>query len=55
MAEYKLTRNPDCEGKLQYEIMCMDEFDDRLISWDYNRLDEIAMRLKVGEEYIINV
>lgn len=55
MAKYKLTRTGYHNGKVLYEIKCMDEWDDRLISWNYQTLDEIAMEMKDGEEYIFNV
>jgi hypothetical protein len=55
MAKYKLTRTGYHDGKVLYEIKCMDEWDGRMISWNYQKLDEIAMKMKDGEEYIFNV
>jgi hypothetical protein len=55
MATYKLTRLPDINGEINYDLKCMDEWDFTLVSWDYEKLYEIASRLEVGEEYILNV
>lgn len=51
--EYKLTRKPDVDGKLQYEIKNMDEFNFTLVSWDYDKLDKIVSQLNIGESKII--
>ena len=56
MARYKLTKTEESQGdKHFYSIECIDEWDDTLVSWDYKKLDEIASKLKVGEEYIIHI
>ena len=51
--EYKLTRLPDVDGKINYEIKNMNEFDFTLVSWDYDKLDEIVSHLSIGESKII--
>ena len=53
--EYKLTRLPDVDGKINYEIKNMNEFDFTLVSWDYDKLDKIASQLNVGESKIIHI
>jgi hypothetical protein len=56
MARYKLTKTEESQGdKHFYRIECMDELDFTLVSWDYKKLDEIASKLNVGEEYIITI
>lgn len=56
MAMYKLTKTEESQGdKHFYSIECLDEWDFTLVSWDYKKLDEIASKLKVGEEYIITI
>lgn len=56
MARYKLTKTEESQGDRQfYSIECMDEWDFTLVSWDYKKLDEIASKLNVGEEYIITI
>ena len=53
--EYKLTRLPDVDGKINYEIKNMNEFDFTLVSWDYDKLDEIVSHLSIGESKIISI
>ena len=55
MADYKLTRLPDCEGQMQYKIESMNEWDFRLVSWDYEKIEKIVEKLEVGEEYILHI
>ena len=56
MARYKLTKTDESQGdKHFYSIECLDEWDFTLVSWDYKKLDEIASKLNVGEEYIITI
>lgn len=56
MARYKLTKTEESQGDRHfYSIECMDEWDFTLVSWDYKKLDEIASKLNVGEEYIITI
>lgn len=56
MARYKLTKTAESEGdKHFYSIECLDEWNFILVSWDYEKLDEIVSKLNVGEEYIINI
>ena len=56
MAKYILTKTGESEGdKHFYRIECADEWDYTLVSWDYKKLDEIASKLDVGEEYIIQL
>lgn len=33
----------------------MDEWDFTLVSWDYEKIEEIVSKLNVGEEYIITI
>ena len=53
MGEYVLTRLPDADGKIIYDIKNDDEYDFTLVSWDYEALEEIASRLDVGESCVI--
>lgn len=56
MARYKLTKTAESEGdKHFYSIECLDEWDFTLVSWDYEKIEEIVSKLNVGEEYIINI
>ena len=56
MARYKLTKTAESEGdKHFYSIECLDEWNFILVSWDYEKLEEIVFKLNVGEEYIINI
>ena len=55
MAKYKLIRLHDVDGEINYEINNIDEWDYTLVSWDYKKLKEIASKLNVGEEYIIEI
>jgi hypothetical protein len=56
MARYKLTKTEESQDdKHFYSIECLDEWDFTLVSWDYKKLDEIASKLNVGEEYIITI
>lgn len=55
MADYKLTRLPDCKGQIQYEIRSVDEWDDTRVSWNYEKIEKIVERLEVGEEHIIRI
>lgn len=55
MADYKLTRLPDYNGQMQYEIRNIYEWDDTRVSWNYEKIEEIVSKLKVGEEYILHV
>lgn len=55
MGDYKLTRLPDCEGQIQYKIERMNEWDFRLVSWDYEKIEKIVEKLEVGEEYILHI
>ena len=56
MARYKLTKTAESEGdKHFYSIECLDEWNFILVSWDYEKLEEIVSKLNVGEEYIINI
>lgn len=51
--EYKLTRLPDVDGKINYEIEPINEFIFVLISWDYDKLYKYASNLSIGESKII--
>lgn len=53
--EYKLTRLPDVDGKINYEIEPINQFIFVLVSWDYDKLDKIASQLNVGESKIIRI
>ena len=56
MARYKLTKTAESQGDEHfYSIECIDEWDFILVSWDYEKLEEIVSKLNVGEEYIINI
>lgn len=58
MAKYKLTKTKESEGDNHfYTIECIDRWNINppLVSWDYEKLDEIVSKLEVGEEYIIQV
>lgn len=59
MARYKLTKTEESQGdKHFYSIECIDEWDrwdGKLVSWDYEKIEEIVSRMNVGEEYIINL
>jgi hypothetical protein len=56
MGRYKLTKTEESQGDNHYyRIECIEEFDFTLVSWDYKKIEEIVCKLKVGEEYIINI
>lgn len=56
MARYKLTKTAESQGdKHFYSIECIDEWAFILVSWDYEKIEEIVSKLNVGEEYIINI
>ena len=56
MAKYRLTKTEESQGDNHfYSIECLDEWDFTLVSWDYEKLEEIVSKLNVGEEYIINI
>lgn len=55
MRDYKLTRLPDYKGQMQYEIRSIDEYNDTLVSWNYEKIEKIVETLKVGEEYILHI
>lgn len=57
MATYKLIRLPDIngDGKVYYDLKCVDEWIFTLVDFDYDRLERIASLLEIGEEYIIEV
>ena len=56
MARYKLTKTEESQGDNHfYRIECIDEWDFTLVSWDYKKLDEIASKIDVGEEYIFYI
>ena len=55
MGDYKLTRLPDFEGQIHYKIECMNKWDFRLVSWDYEKIEKIVEKLEVGEEYILHI
>lgn len=56
MATYKLTKTEESQGDNHfYNIECMDEWDDTLVSWNYEKIEEIVSKLNVGEEYIIHI
>ena len=58
MARDKLTKTEESQGDNHfYEIKCIDEwpFNDILVSWDYEKINEIVSKLKVGEEYILHI
>ena len=55
MADYKLTRLPDCKGQMQYEIRSIYEWDDTRVSWDYEKIEKIVETLEVGEEHILHI
>lgn len=53
--EYKLTRLPDVDGKINYKIEPINEFNFVLISWDYDDLYKKASNLSIGESKIISI
>ena len=53
--EYKLTRLPDVDGKINYEIEPINQFIFVLISWDYDELYKEASNLSIGESKIIRI
>jgi hypothetical protein len=59
MARYKLTKTEESQGDSHfYSIECIDEWDQwdgKLVSWDYEKIEEIVSRMNVGEEYILHV
>ena len=56
MAKYRLTKTEESQGDNHfYSIECLDEWDFTLVSWDYEKIEEIVSKLNVGEEYIINL
>lgn len=59
MARYKLTKTEESQGDNHfYSIECIDEWDrwdGKLVSWDYEKIEEIVSRMNVGEEYILYV
>lgn len=56
MAKYRLTKTEESQGDNHfYSIECLDEWDFTLVSWDYEKIEEIVSKLNVGEEYIINI
>lgn len=56
MARYKLTKTEESQGDMHfYRIECIDEWDFRLISWDYEKIEKIVEKLEVGEEYILHI
>lgn len=59
MARYKLTKTEESQGDNHfYSIECIDEWDrwdGKLVSWDYEKIEEIVSRMNVGEEYILHV
>ena len=55
MARYKLTKTEESQGDTHfYSIECIDEWDDTLVSWNYNKIEEIVSKMNVGEEYILH-
>lgn len=59
MARYKLTKTEESQGDNHfYSIECIDEWDrwdGKLVSWDYEKIEEIVSRMNVGEEYILYI
>ena len=59
MARYKLTKTEESQGDNHfYSIECIDEWDmwdGKLVSWDYEKIEEIVSRMNVGEEYILHM
>ena len=59
MARYKLTKTEESQGDNHfYSIECIDEWDrwdGKLVSWDYEKIEEIVSRMNVGEEYILHI
>ena len=57
MARYKLTKTAESQGDDHfYTIEYIDEWDrwdSKLVTWDYEKINEIVSKLKVGEEYIL--
>jgi hypothetical protein len=53
--EYKLTRLPDVDGKINYKIEPINQFIFILISWDYDELYKYASNLSIGESKIIRI
>jgi hypothetical protein len=53
--EYKLTRLQDVDGKINYKIEPINEFNFVLISWDYDELYKYASKLNIGESKIIRI
>lgn len=57
MARYKLTKTEESRGDEHfYSIECLDEWEryNKLVSWNYKKIEEIVAKLKVGEEYILH-
>lgn len=58
MARYKLTKTEESQGDNHfYRIECIDEWDrwdGKLVSWDYEKIEEIVSRMNVGEDYILH-
>ena len=47
----KLTKTEESQGdKHFYSIECIDEWDFTLVSWDYEKIEEIVSKLNVGED-----
>ena len=59
MARYKLTKTEESQGDIHfYSIECIDEWDrwgGKLVSWDYEKIEEIVSKMNVGEEYILHI
>lgn len=56
MAKYKLTKTKESEGdKHYYTFECLDKWPYVLVTWDYEKIEEIVSKLEVGEEYILEV
>lgn len=55
MGYYKLTRLPDYEGQLQYEIKSMGEWNYTLVSWDYEKIKKIVETMEVGGEHTLHI
>ena len=56
MARYKLTKTAESQGDMHfYSIECIDEWDFKLVSWDYEKIEKIVETMEVGEEHILYI
>ena len=53
--KYELKRLPDINGKVNWSIKQCEPLIYRLVSWDYDAINEDVKNMKVGETKILEV